>query len=62
MVKLTSPPKAVRLVVPCNGPLPPARDERPSAPDALHHEYVGDWGFRPTVPEQADRAAECGLG
>lgn len=25
----------------------------PGAPDALHHEYVGDWGYRPIVPERA---------
>src|ERR1043166_3221653 len=27
------------------------------APDALHHEYVGDWGFRPIVPERVGRGA-----
>ena len=26
-----------------------------SAPDALHHEYVGDWGYRPGVPEPIGR-------
>jgi predicted ferric reductase len=26
--------------------------EAAAVPDALHHEYVGDWGYRPIVPER----------
>ncbi len=32
-----------------------------SAPAALHHEFVGDWGFQPIVPERADRGARLFL-
>ena len=28
-----------------------------AVPDALRHEFVGDWGYRPIVPERADRGA-----
>lgn len=31
--------------------------DNPEAPPALHHEWVGDWGYRPAVPAQVDRGA-----
>jgi predicted ferric reductase len=43
----------VRLPQPLAGPL--------DAPGALHHEFVGDWGYRPIVPEQATRAGRLYL-
>ena len=45
-------PEAPRLP-----PLPKVDDDE-NAPSALHHEYVGDWGYRPIVPEQVDRGAK----
>src|SRR4029079_3295413 len=57
-----------RLVVTATGTIPRVRlPERPrlpplppdpateNVPAALHHEYVGDWGYRPVVPERVDR-------
>jgi predicted ferric reductase len=59
-----------RLVITATGTIPRVRLPQPpllpplppepadiEAPAALHHEYVGDWGYRPTVPQQVDRGA-----
>ena len=35
--------------------LPPLQEPAQAAPEALHHEYVGDWGYRPVVPRQIGR-------
>lgn len=46
-------------------PLPPAGESRANegreAPPTLHHEYVGDWGYQPIVPAQADRGGRVFL-
>jgi predicted ferric reductase len=31
------------------------------APAALHHEFVGDWGYQPIVPDQSDRGTRLFL-
>lgn len=52
-----------RIRLPQPSEFPPADTHAPGrpAPDALHHEYVGDWGYRPIVPEQATRAGRVYL-
>jgi len=52
-------------------PEPPDLSSRPThsaagfsttgAPAALHHEFLGDWGYQPIVPDQADRGARLFL-
>jgi len=44
-------------------PLPRRRRQAPApqAPPALHHEYVGDWGYKPIVPERIDRGTRLFL-
>ena len=39
-------------------PEPVRRNE---APPALHHEWVGDWGYQPIVPERTDRGTRLFL-
>jgi predicted ferric reductase len=39
----------------------PRWHREPEAPAALHHEYVGDWGYQPVVPEQVDGGARVFL-
>ncbi len=47
-----------RARLPEHPDLPPLADPPPAiAPAALHHEYVGDWGYRPIVPRRASRGA-----
>lgn len=36
-------------------------DRRPEAPSALRHEFVGDWGYRPVVPDRVDGGARVFL-
>lgn len=38
-----------------------ARGGARTAPEALRHEYVGDWGFRPIVPSQIGRGGRTYL-
>jgi predicted ferric reductase len=40
---------------------PPQRPRAREAPPALHHEYVGDWGYQPIVPERTDRGTRLFL-
>jgi predicted ferric reductase len=54
--------------VTATGTIPRVRLPRPvpspiakTTPDALRHEYVGDWGYRPVVPEQASRGGRLYL-
>ena len=43
-------------------PPPPSSGVRQrEAPSALHHEYVGDWGYQPIVPERTDRGTRLFL-
>ena len=59
------------LTVTATGTIPrirvPVRPDRPTraapseVPPALHHEYVGDWGYRPIVPEKTDRGTRLFL-
>jgi predicted ferric reductase len=57
MVTATGTIPRVRLPQPPDRPPYVPRDTSPEAPPALHHEYVGDWGYQPIVPERAERGA-----
>ena len=50
-----------RIRLPESPGLPPLEAGRAfrTAPEALHHEYVGDWGYRPVVPQQIGRGGRA---
>ena len=53
-----------RVRIPERPDLPPAPASPTSSygvPPALHHEYVGDWGYKPIVAEKSDRGARLFL-
>ncbi len=51
-----------RVRLPERPDLPPTAAARSgNAPPALHHEFVGDWGYQPIVPQRSDRGTRLFL-
>jgi predicted ferric reductase len=44
-----------RIRLPESPQWPPLAPNDSAAPDTLHHEFVGDWGYQPIVPERIQR-------